>query len=71
MRGMLLALLQEETTGGLADAAQDLTTQGKQDLGPVAQFFEDIYEYLTSTEFVGNVIASVLVVIMGSSSTGS
>jgi small conductance mechanosensitive channel len=65
---MLLALLQnepgEETTG-LEGAVNDTAEDAGQELSRVQQFFAGVYDYLTSTEFVGNVIASALVILLG------
>ena len=65
---MLLMLLQsvsgEETTG-LGDAVNDTAEDAGQELSRVHQFFAGVYDYLTSTEFIGNVIASTLVVLLG------
>ena len=65
---MLLMLLQsasgEETTG-LEGAVNDTAEDAGQELSRVQQFFAGVYDYLTSTEFVGNVIASALVILLG------
>jgi moderate conductance mechanosensitive channel len=50
---------------GVEGAVEDLTQQGAEDLGPVAQFFTDVYGYLVSTDFIVSVISSVLVVLLG------
>lgn len=71
MLGMFFALIQEETTGvqgaleNAGDAVDKAADQGREDLGPVAQFFTDIYSYFVSTEFIVNVIASVIVAFLG------
>lgn len=73
-RLMLTALLQNkngETTGlkgaanSAAEAGKDVTTQSKNQLTGIARFFSDTYHYLTSTDFISNVIASVVVVFLG------
>ena len=65
---MLLALLQnepgEETTG-LEGAVNDTAEDAGQELSRVQQFFAGVYDYLTSTEFIGNIIASALVILLG------
>ena len=65
---MLLMLLQsvsgEETTG-LEGAVNDTAEDAGQELSRVQQFFAGVYDYLTSTEFIGNVIASALVILLG------
>jgi hypothetical protein len=57
---MLLMLVQsvsgEETTG-LEGAVNDTAEDAGQELSRVQQFFAGVYDYLTSTEFIGNVIA--------------
>jgi moderate conductance mechanosensitive channel len=68
---MLLALLQnepgEETTGieGAVNAGQEATQETRTLLSTISEFLESLYDYVTSAEFVGNVIASVLVVFLG------
>jgi moderate conductance mechanosensitive channel len=65
---MLLMLLQsgagEETTG-LEGAVNDTAEDAGQELSRVQQFFAGVYDYLTSTEFIGNIIASALVILLG------
>ena len=65
---MLLMLLQslagEETTG-LEGAVNDTAEDAGQELSRVQQFFAGVYYYLTSTEFIGNIIASALVILLG------
>jgi small conductance mechanosensitive channel len=65
---MLLMLFQsvsgEETTG-LEGAVNDTAEDAGQELSRVQQFFAGVYDYLTSTEFIGNVIASALVILLG------
>jgi small conductance mechanosensitive channel len=50
---------------GVEGAVEDLTQRGAEDLGPVAQFFTDVYGYFVSTDFIVSVISSVLVVVLG------
>lgn len=73
---MLLALLQnrtdEETTGGIrgaADKAGDAAKNAGKDTIDVFKgindFFESTFNYLTGPEFISNVIASVVVALLG------
>jgi small-conductance mechanosensitive channel len=68
---MPLALLQnepgEETTGieGAVNAGQEATQETRTLLSTIREFLESLYDYVTSAEFVGNIIASVLVVFLG------
>ena len=69
---MLLALLQEnprggETTGleGAKRAAGDAVQSAGRDISRIQEFFANIYGYLFSTQFLSNVIASVVVVFLG------
>ena len=58
----------EETTGLAEEAAQAAGEATQETLGilsAIQKFFADALDYLTSTEFVGNVIASVVVVFLG------
>lgn len=55
----------EDAANQISDGAKDIANPSQENLGTVARFFEDIYKYLISTEFIGNVIASVVVVILG------
>jgi len=67
-----VALLQngsgEETTG-ILDQAQDAGKEAAKDssdiLKIVNNFFRETYEYLISTEFISNVLASLLVIVLG------
>ena len=69
MRGMIFALIQEETTSDLADEAGEAVGDASQEsisiFQRISEFLQSTYGYLTSTEFIGNVIASVLVVFLG------
>ena len=72
---MPLALLQngpgEETTGlqDAVDAAGEVGKEATQEtrtlLSTIRGFLEGLYDYVTSAEFVGNVIASLVVVLLG------
>jgi small conductance mechanosensitive channel len=65
---MLLTLLQnapEETTAGLGKAVNDTATDAGHEISRVQAFFAGIYDYLISTEFLANVIASALVILLG------
>jgi len=72
VRRMFIALLQNgETTGieGAARAAGEVTRETTADtlsvLAAIQKFFTDVYGYLTSTEFISNVIASLFVALLG------
>ncbi|MEW6637850.1 MAG: mechanosensitive ion channel family protein [Actinomycetota bacterium] len=58
----------EETTG-LVDqagrAAGDVTRDAGENIGQVQRFLAAAYDYLTSTEFLSNVIASAIVIAFG------
>jgi len=68
---MLLMLLQagsgEETTGlqGAVNETKETAGETAKEISRVQEFFAGVYEYLTSPEFIGNVIASVLVILLG------
>ena len=72
---MILALLQnepgEETTGiqgavkETKEAAGEAAEGAGEEISRVRQLFENVYDYLASTEFVSNVIASFLVILLG------
>lgn len=69
MRGMFFALIQEETTSDLADAAgrvtDDATQESRSIFKGIGDFLGGTYDYLTGAEFVGDVLASALVVFLG------
>ncbi len=69
MRGMILTLVQEETTSDLADkaaeAAGDASRESRSIFQEMSEFLSSAYAYLTSAEFVGNMLASALVVLLG------
>jgi moderate conductance mechanosensitive channel len=72
---MWLMLLQDgsrdETTGlgGAVNAAGDASKEATKEtvnlFSTIKEFLQSLYGYLTSAEFVGNVLASVIVVILG------
>ena len=72
---MLLTLIQDgsggETTGlqGAVDAAGDAGKEATEEtrslLSTIREFLQGLYDYVTSAEFVGNILASVLVVFLG------
>lgn len=69
---MLLAILQQEGTEGESTglegakkAAGDTVKNAGRDISKIQEFSLDAYDYLTSTEFLSNVIASVMVVFFG------
>jgi small-conductance mechanosensitive channel len=72
---MSLALLQNEsggeTTGfegavnAAGDAGQEATRETRTLLSTISEFLAGLYDYVTSAEFVGNVIASAFVVFLG------
>ncbi len=68
----LIALLQngsgEETTGILdqaQDAGKDAAKESFDVLKIINEFFADAYGYLISTEFISNVLASLLIIVLG------
>jgi moderate conductance mechanosensitive channel len=68
---MLLMFFQdgsgEETTGlqGAVNETKEAAGETAEEISRVQGFFADIYDYLTSTEFMSNVIASALVILLG------
>jgi small conductance mechanosensitive channel len=68
---MLLALLQEETTGlaGAADDAKKVAEDAAREplaiFKGIGGFLESTYGYFVSPDFVGDVVASVAVVLLG------
>jgi small-conductance mechanosensitive channel len=67
---MLFALLEEETTGiaGAADKAGDVaadaTEQPRAIFRGLTEFLQNVYDYVLGPDFVGNVLASVLVIFL-------
>src|SRR3712207_9327098 len=65
---MLLTLFRDASGGettGLEGAVNSTAEDAGQELSRVQKFFASVYDYLTSTEFVGAVIASTLVIFLG------
>src|SRR3712207_9459311 len=65
---MLLTFLQESTgeeTTGIEGAVSSATQDTKQELSRVQEFFRGVYDYFISTDFLANVIASALVILLG------
>jgi small conductance mechanosensitive channel len=64
----LLALIFQDETTVLAKqavaAAQNTTQKAREGLGGVGKFFSDILAYLASAEFIGNVVATVIFVVL-------
>ena len=61
---VILALLQEETTG-IADAAGRAVKQPVSIFTSLRNFAENAYLYAASPKFIGSVLASVVVIILG------
>jgi moderate conductance mechanosensitive channel len=64
---MALAILQGETTSFIEDAgkaAQQLPTETGDALSGVYGFFRSIAAYLTSTEFIVNIVATIIVIVL-------
>lgn len=66
-----IAIIQGETTGedtGITkqavEAAQNTTEQAGEGLSGVSKFFNGVLAYLTSAEFIGNVVATVIIVVL-------
>src|SRR5215218_9712663 len=68
---MVFALLQEETTGlaGAADDAKevagDVAEQPISIFTGLREFLQDVYDYILGPDFIGNVLASLLVAFLG------
>ncbi len=58
---MILALIQEETTSDLADAAR----KPRSIFNGISDFLEATYGYLTGPNFIGDMLASAIVVFLG------
>jgi len=58
---MILTLIQEETTSDLADAARE----PKSIFNGISGFLEATYGYLTGPNFIGDMLASAIVVFLG------
>ena len=69
MPGMLWALVQEETTGDLAEAAgnvaEDATRDSRSIFNGMGEFLDNTYDYVVGPNFMGDIIASSLVVLLG------
>jgi len=62
---MIFALIQEETTSNLADAAKDVACEPRSLFNGMSDFLEATYGYLTGPNFIGDILASVIVVFLG------
>jgi small-conductance mechanosensitive channel len=65
---MLFTLFQDTSGGettGLEGAVNNTAEDAGQELSRVQKFLAGVYDYLTSTEFMGAVIASALVILLG------
>ena len=71
----LIALIQEttggETTGestsvieGAADAAQQIPEQAQRELGGIDESFNNLFGYMTSSEFISDVVAAFVVIFL-------
>src|SRR3712207_2800577 len=69
MRGMLWTLIQEETTSDLAEAAGNVTEDATRDsrsiFNGIGEFLGNTYDYVVGPNFIGDIIASALVVFLG------
>jgi moderate conductance mechanosensitive channel len=61
---VILAFFQEETTG-IVDAAGDAVKQPVSILSQLKDLPGDVYRYVRGPEFIGNVLSSMLVIILG------
>jgi small conductance mechanosensitive channel len=61
---MLFAMLQEETTG-IVDAAGDAVRQPVSIITRLRDFMGDVSSYVLGAEFIGRVLSSLLVIILG------
>jgi moderate conductance mechanosensitive channel len=61
---VILAFFQEETTG-IVDAAGDAVKQPVSILSQLKDLPGDVYRYVRGPEFIGNVLSSLLVIILG------
>ena len=68
---MLLALLQEETTGiagavnDAGDVAEDASREPRSIFKGLGEFLQGTYGYFVSAEFIGDLLASLAVVFLG------
>ncbi len=68
MRYPQIALLQGETTGLPEEAGRAVESTGREtvsSLGQIGRFFTDAFAYVTSPEFIANVIATVAAAVLG------
>src|SRR5215210_4631934 len=61
---VLFAVFQEETTG-IAGAASDAIEQPTRIFTGLREFLQNVYHYVLGPDFIGNVIASLLVIFLG------
>ena len=61
---VVFALFQEETTG-IVDAAGDVVEQPVTIITRIRDFLGEVYSYVLGPEFIGNVLSSLLVIILG------
>lgn len=69
----MIALLQNEQRGGettsivhqAKNAGKEIAKEPRSVLGVINEFFGDAYHYVISTEFISNIIASVVVILLG------
>ncbi|MDQ4128318.1 MAG: mechanosensitive ion channel family protein [Actinomycetota bacterium] len=62
---MILTLIQEETTSDLAAAAGDAAREPTSIFRGISGFLEATYGYLTGPNFIGDMLASAIVVFLG------
>ena len=62
---LMTLLLQDRGSPDLEGAVDDTAQDAGREISRVQEFFAGVYDYLISTEFLANVIASVLVVLIG------
>jgi moderate conductance mechanosensitive channel len=62
---MLMIFLQNRDTPDLKGAVGDTAQDAGREISRAQDFFAAVYDYLISTEFLANVIASVLVILIG------
>ncbi len=55
----------QDKTPGLENAVDDTAEGAEREISRVQHFFTEVYDYLISTEFLANVIASVGVSLIG------
>src|SRR5215218_3928301 len=65
---MLFALIQEKKADLADDAqrvAEDVVEEPRSIFTGLTEFLQNVYEYIRGPDFIGNVLASVLVVFLG------